>query len=148
MFTYLGYSHELTPKDAEELTRAIKNAEQELYSSGGISEVALRLFATEASVLTACNIPGIGPAVALYLSYETGRYAKAAEIVNAVETWQSIYLSDLLHLAALSMALAESLYVTLVLFKRERWEILETAAIIIFELSLAALASVLEASLP
>ncbi|MEM4886070.1 MAG: hypothetical protein QW185_05280, partial [Thermofilum sp.] len=42
--SYLGYVQELSAEDAQELVRAIEEAEKELISSGSAPEVALRLF--------------------------------------------------------------------------------------------------------
>lgn len=143
---YLGYVQELSGEDALELIRAIEEAERELLSSGSTPEVALRLFSLEAPVVLTCSVPGVGPAVAVYLSYEAGKYARALEVAGSVEVGEAPSVSDVLRLTALSIALIESMYLTTVLFRREHWEALETASLIMLELSLTALVSVIEAT--
>ncbi|MEM4899744.1 MAG: hypothetical protein QXM99_04975 [Thermofilum sp.] len=144
--SYLGYVQELSAEDAQELVRAIEEAEKELISSGSAPEVALRLFTLEAPVLLTCNLPGVGPALAVYLTYEAGRYAKALEVVGSTEAYKPLGPSDAIRLTVLSVAFAESMYLTAVLLRRERWEALETAALVVLELSLIALVSAIEAT--
>lgn len=141
---YLGYEQQLSPEAAAELVRLIEESERVLLSSGDAPEIALRLFVAEALAVLACSLPGVGPAMAVYLSYEAGRYAKAAEIAGLVKTSQIFSPSDALHLIVLCIAMTESMYLTIALFRRKRLEILETAALIVLALSLVALISVLE----
>ncbi|MEM4445664.1 MAG: hypothetical protein QXJ21_09985, partial [Thermofilum sp.] len=60
--------------------------------------------------------------------------------------YEPLGLSDAIRLTVLSVAFAESMYLTAVLLRRERWEALETAALVVLELSLIALVSAIEAT--
>jgi len=144
-----GYSRQLSPEEAAALAQSVVDLYERLREGGDEAAATLELFSLGAISVFTCNSPLVGPALAAYLSYNSGVLSKALEMQQVVFTENTIFssASSVLQLAALVLATAEGLYLSVItLKKRELWEPLETVSVMLLQASLMALASVLEVS--
>lgn len=144
-----GYSRQISPEEAATAVKPIADFYEKLRAGGDEAAAALELFSLGLASVAMCNIPVAGPAIAVYLGYSSGTLSRALEVHQAVLAENTLYssVSSVLQLAALVLATAEGLYLSVVMLgRKESWEPLETAAIALLQASLVALASILEAA--
>ena len=144
-----GYARQLTPGEAEALVKPVADYYEKLRASGGEAAAALELFSWGLASVVMCDLPIAGPVLAAYLGYSSGVLSKALEVHPVVLTENVFFssASSVLQLAALILAAAEGLYLSMITVgKKGSWEPLETAALVLLQASLIALASILEAA--
>jgi hypothetical protein len=144
-----GYNRQLTLGEAETLIKPAADYYEKLRASGSEAAAALELFSSWLVYVVMCDLPIAGLVVAAYVGYSVGVLSKAFEVHPVVLT-EDVLLSStssVLLLAALTLAAAEGLYLSVIMLrKREQWEPLETAALVLLQASLVALASILGAA--
>ncbi|MEZ0346020.1 MAG: hypothetical protein ABWK01_05685 [Infirmifilum sp.] len=144
---YLGYIQEIPLDEARNIYSENSNYIKGLIVPGDAESTALNLFIDFSPVVLGCNTPFLGPAVAFFVSYYSGYSLKAEYIVTGKDVFSASLLDpvSILQLVALAVAGGEGMFLSYVVWKRQRADLFETLAVIFLEISLAVLAATIQA---
>lgn len=143
----IGFSQEISRKDALEIYNSTSSYTRKLVVQGNVEETAFNMLVDLAPVVIACNAPLIGPPTAAAVSYYAGYSVKAEYVVGGAGNLAEAILepASVLQVVALALAGGEGLFLSYKVWRREKAEFVDTAAVVLLELSLVALSVAIEA---